>query len=156
MLPVIDKQLSSQSFAVLQIDNLQLAFPQYQIASVNLVSDIDTRTSAAENIGWIMKDNQAWSIYVMSNTLAILSSLPKQGRFCVCFHPVAGQHYIGLVVDAVMSLELHDLLVVQSLPDCMHNPQSPVTQIFKNEDKLVFMSDVEYLYRYVRREEDHL
>lgn len=160
MLTAVNRQSSSQPLSVLQIDSLWLAFPQYQIASVNLISDIDTHLCkganvGSTNVGSIIKDKQVWPIYALSSSLSMLSILPKQRRFCVCFHPVASQYYVGLAVDAIASLELHDSLILQSLPDCMQNPRSPVTQIVKNGDTLVFMSDIDYLNRYVGYEESN-
>jgi len=155
MLTTLDRQSTSQTRAVLQIGGLWIAFPQYQIASVNLVSDMGTRISKGINVGFIQKDKQDWPIYAMSSTLSMLSSLSMQHRFCVCFHPTAGQNYIGLAVDAVVALELQDSQILQPLPDCMQNSRSPFTQVVRNEDRLIFMSDIDYLKHYVECEENN-
>jgi len=155
MLVTHEKQPSSQTLAVLQIDGLWLAFPQYQIASIHLVSDMDTRISKGANVGFIQKNNQDWPIYAMSGSLLMLPSLSKQHRFCVCFHPGAAQNYIGLAVDAVVALELQDSQILQPLPDCMQNSRSPFTQVVRSENRLIFMSDIGYLKHYVECEENN-
>jgi len=151
MLEAIDNRYLKPpiSVSILQIGGLQIAFPQSQIAHISLVDDMNSRVSDNSNVGWIISDKKTWPIYALSESLSILSSALRQSRFCVCFHPIDGQHYLGLIVDAIATIELDDTFIVQPIPDCMYNPSSPVTQIFESNGRLVYISDVSDLFRYI-------
>lgn len=147
MLAAVDNLQSTLQLAILQIDNLQISIPQHQIASVNLITDLDTSMAKHNHAGWITKDSLSWPIYGLSNLLSVVKAIPQQRRFCVCFHPVNGEHYFGVAVDVVTSVDVIDLSILQLLPDCMYQPNFQITHFFERQDQLVFLSDIESLYQ---------
>ena len=154
MLTAVDQSLSISQFSILQIGDLQLAFPQNQIASVDLLGDMDTSQSNQLNVGWLNNEKQSWPIFAISSSLSVLPTIPEQRRFCVCFHPaMATQSYCGLLADAVLPYVLSDSSSIEILPDCMFNPHSPIRQFFKNDNKITFICDSNDITRFLNDEE---
>ena len=139
---------STQEFALIRLGEVQVAFPRTQVASVNLVADIESLDSDYENIGRISTKQQHWAIYSLSASFELESSMPKGARFCVCFNLQSNQQRYGLVCDEVGNIRTADTQL-HSIPACMDNSLSPTHHLLLHNQQLVYVSNALQMYNYL-------
>ncbi len=141
MSALIDYSEQVSEYAVLGFSGIQLAFPQREVVSIDLGTDIDTSSAAGNRIGSLVNAGRAWSVYALSESLDVLRQLPGDRRFCVSFGSGRDDNSFALACERVEAAVLDHGGLVRPLPESILMPGMPMKHCFRNDNGLVLVSE---------------
>ncbi|MDD1606491.1 MAG: hypothetical protein LUP96_07335 [Methylococcaceae bacterium] len=117
-----DPIYTSEHFAVLSFDGLQLLIPQNDIYSLEPIVDI---TPSADNssLGQLQQGSQVWSLYALSSDLTLLTSRPDSYHIVILMKNV--QPAFGLLCEQVQTIERSQIRI-HPVPPAMNCKNSPL------------------------------
>lgn len=133
---------------VLTIDDLELAMPQCDAKSVELVSMLDVAVDGEAEAGWLEQDNKTWPVYGVSNRLDIMTKVPHSRRFCILLY--VEDKYIGFLCDQVRILPSDDDLDLQAMPECLISGHSPLRWLTLLDKNVVTVAEKGGLSEYLK------
>ncbi|MEN8800349.1 MAG: hypothetical protein ABF297_00010 [Thiogranum sp.] len=128
-------------YALLGFSGIQLAIPQREVVSIDLVTDIDTGSAVDRRVGSLVKTSRQWPVYALSDSFEVLQYIPQQRRFCVSFGSGGDDNSFALVCDLVEAVSLDTADSVQPLPASIVTPVMPMQHCFRHDNGLVLVSD---------------
>lgn len=141
MSALMNEPVQASDYALLGFSGIQLAIPQREVVSIDLVTDIDTDLAANKRVGSLVKAGRQWLVYALSESFDVLHQIPGQRRFCVSFGSGDDDHSFALVCDQVEAVVLDSVGIVQPLPESIVMPVMPMRHCFRNGNGLVLVSD---------------
>ncbi len=145
----MENPTQSTQFALLRFDGIQLAFPQGEVVMVDLAADIQSAASEESEIGYLVQEAQKWPVIALSKSFKLLSHLPPERRFCVCFGAGEDEAAFALACDEVASLALEEVAAFQPMLECMQSPLTPVQHLGKHAEQLVLVVSTETMRAYM-------
>ncbi|MBE9515998.1 MAG: hypothetical protein IME93_03370 [Proteobacteria bacterium] len=132
---------------VLSIDQLRLAVPQKDAATIELVSALEVSVEGEAEAGWLEHGGAMWPTYSLGDHLELQEVPPKSRRFCIMFD--AGDKQVGLLCDQVRMLPSDEDLSLQGMPECIGSEQSPVQWLSLLEGKMVVATKTGGIMKYM-------
>ncbi len=143
------QQQALENYALLTVGDLQLALPQSQVVTIELVgSVIAFSREGSKAAGFIEYEGGEWPVYSLTPELHLRRYVPQKRRFCVCFGRQA-QHAFALLCDDVSLLPDTGDALLRDVPDCMLRPGSPLRQLLWMNDRLVLLSDLPLMHQFL-------
>ncbi len=121
-----DPIYTSEHFAVLSFDGLQLLIPQNDIYSLEPTVDITPAVADNSSVGQLKQGNQVWSLYALSSDLTLLTSRPDSYRIVILMKNV--QPAFGLLCEQVQTIERSQIRI-HSVPPVMNCKNSPLLNL---------------------------
>ena len=136
------------SLAVIDIDEVQLLFPQGGIATIEMIENMESTADVVGAIGCLRSGGREWPVYALGADLSRRSESSESNRYCVAFD-VDGQPAFSLACDQVSSLTLKSSDQLKPLQNCMRNTNNPVEALLLQDDRLLLMSRVEAMHHFL-------
>ena len=137
-------------FAVLTLGGRNLAFPQSEIATLELTQSIRYDDAAKGAVGVISFGGENWPVFGFDESLGLLNALPETNRFCACIRGNQDQPPFAVACDAVSPVVLPAISLVKPLPDCMDRLEgTPITHLFRKLNDMVMVSTGEAMVRFI-------
>jgi len=141
MSAVMNHPAQVSEYAVLGFSGVQLALPQREVVSIDLVTDIDTSAATGNRLGTLLKSAQQWSVYTLSDSFDVLHQISDEQRFCVSFGSGRDDDSFALTCELAEAVVLDNAGIVQPLPESILMPAMPMQHCFRNGKGLVLVSD---------------
>lgn len=130
-------------YALLLMDDCKLLLPQQDIAILELISDVQIDDQVGQNaVGQISFQNQMWPVVCFTKQLKITRKVPDTRQVCAVISN--NGRYIGVLCDSVHNIEREKLLI-QSIPECMHQVDMLASMLALQEDEILYMTSVSQL-----------
>jgi hypothetical protein len=139
------------SLAVVNFNNMQLLFPQEGIATIEMIDNMEPATEADGAIGRLRSGGREWPVFALDADLGRRSERSVSSKYCVAFD-IDGQPAFALACDQVSSLTLSSREQLKPMPGCMRNADSPVEALLLQDDRLMLMSQVDAMHRFLAAE----
>jgi hypothetical protein len=135
------------SLAVINFDSVQLLFPQGGIATIEIIENMES-AAAVGTIGRLRSGGREWPVYALDADLNRRRESSVSSKYCVAFD-IDGQPAFSLACDQVSSLTLHSPDQIKPLPSCMRDTKNPVEALLLQDDRIMLMSQVEAMHRFL-------
>jgi len=136
------------SLAVVNIDEMQLLFPQGGVATIEMIQNMEPTADVVGAIGCLRSGGRQWPVYALEADLSRRSESSMSNKYCVAFD-VDGQPAFSLACDQVSSLTLTSPDQLKPLQNCMRNTNNPVEALLLQDDRLMLMSQVEAMHQFL-------
>ncbi len=146
--PITNMTATENLYALINFDTIQLLIPQYEIETLEPVSEIDAIQENTRSIGLIKTLDKQWPIYCFDQTLELTSNMPNSHRICVLMSKQATN--IGITCEQIKTLD-QKFPCFQAIPSCMSNPDSPIDAlVVLNQNNIAYSSSVLHLANYIK------
>ena len=135
------------NLAVINFDSVQLLFPQGGVATIEIIENMES-AAAAGTIGRLRSGGREWPVYALDADLNRRRESSVSSKYCVAFD-IDGQPAFSLACDQVSSLTLHSTDQIKPLLSCMRDPKNPVEALLLQDDRIMLMSQVEAMHRFL-------
>jgi hypothetical protein len=139
------------SLAVIDFDGVRLLFPQGGIATIEMLENMESAADAVGTIGRLRSGGREWPVYALDADFNRRREMSVSNKYCVAFD-IDGQPAFSLACDQVSSLTLHSPDQIKPLLSCMRDTKNPVEALLLQDDRLMLMSQVEVMHRFLATE----
>ena len=140
--------MEQMNLAVIEFESVQLLFPQGGIATIEMIENMEVETQAAGAIGRLRSAGREWPVYALDADLNRRSERSASNRYCVAFN-IDGQPAFSIACDQVSSMTLKSPDQIKPLQDFMRNSNNPVEALLLQDDKLMLVSQVDSMHRFL-------
>lgn len=139
---------NAQDTAILSMGSLNLAIPQSDIISVDVVADgwpglSENPLTAAS----LLKQNGQWPVYAFSEKLKPLNKLPESCRFFACIE-YDDVHY-ALACDTIELMQLDAETPQQNIPHIMQANESPILKLMQFRQSVALLANAISINHYL-------
>lgn len=137
-----------KNFAVLKFDGVRLLLPQPDVASVEIIQNIDEPQVSSGAIGTIVSGHIEWPVFALNAKLKILNRCPAAYKYCAAIN-FKGEAAFSLACEevSVMSVDIDDGLI--SVPRCMRTINCPVESIVLEGHQIMLVSETGALQKFL-------
>lgn len=137
-----DPIYTSEHFAVLSFDGLQLLIPQNDIYSLEPIADITPSVADNGSLGQLKQGSQVWSLYALSSDLTVLTSRPDNYRIVILMKNI--QPAFGLLCEQVNTIESNQIRI-HPMPPAMNCKDSPLLALALTGEEVLTISSASAL-----------
>jgi hypothetical protein len=137
------------SFALVGFDSITLLIPQRAIATIEMITSLDTESDIENTVGGLSATGKRWPVYALSADFSLQSRCPATSKYCVAFN-VEAQPAFAITCDEVSSLTLTASEQIIPLQDCMRSPGSPLEGLLLREDRVMLCSSEQAMHEFLR------
>ena len=136
------------NLAVVNFESVCVLFPQGGIATIEMIGNVESAADVVGAIGRLRSGGREWPVYSLDADLNRRSVSTVSNKYCVAFD-IDGQPAFSLACDQVSSLTLQSSEQIKPLQSCMRDTKNPVEALLLQDDRLMLMSQVEVMHRFL-------
>jgi hypothetical protein len=136
------------NLAVINFESVCMLFPQGGIATIEMIDNVESAADVVGAIGRLRSGGREWPVYALDADLNRRSVRTVSNKYCVAFD-IDGQPAFSLACDQVSSLTLESSDQIKPLQSCMRDTKNPVEALLLQDDRLMLMSQVEVMHRFL-------
>lgn len=139
---------------LLTFDNTRLAVPLSEVVTIERTRQLQPDDSMGGILGRVTHGGHGYPVYGFSPAFDLLPRLPDQRLFCVCLKTNEGETRLALACDTTMPIRLEQIELLNALPECMAQADTPLQGLFNHGQRLVLFSTTAALAAYINRMEN--
>lgn len=139
------------NLAVIGFDSMQLLMPQAGIATIEMIDSMELTDAGTGAVGSLRAGGLEYPVYALDARLDLLTECSAAHKYCVAFN-LDDQPAFAIACETVSSLKLQSADEVKPLQACMRNPQSPVDALLLRDDRLMLVSRIQAMLRFLNLE----
>jgi hypothetical protein len=139
------------NLVVVNFESVCVLFPQGGIATIEMIDNVESAADVVGAIGRLRSGGREWPVYSLDADLNRRSVSTVSNKYCVAFD-IDGQPAFSLACDQVSSLTLQSSDQIKPLQSCMRDTKNPVEALLLQDDRLMLMSQVEVMHRFLTAE----
>ena len=143
--------MDQMNLAVINFDSVELLIPQGAIATIEMIDNMEADTGTKGAVGRLRSGGREWPVYALSADLSRRSECMASNKYCVAFE-IDGQPAFSITCDEVSSLTLDSADQIKPLQSFMRNHGNPIEALVLKDDRLMFVSRVESMQRFLDAE----
>lgn len=127
---------------------MYLLIPQAAVATIEMIDSMEFGGGESGTLGKLHAAGREYPVYALNARLELLSERSTTHKYCVAFN-LDDQPAFAITCDEVRSLVLHAPDEARALPACMRDPGNPVEAMLLRDDRLMLVSQVESMLRFL-------
>ena len=128
---------SSENFAAVIFDGLQLLIPQSDIYSLEPTVDMRSAIARDGSVGQIEQSGNIWDLYALSADLNLLKSYPETYRIIILMRNV--QPVYGLLCEQIYTIARNEVSI-HPIPAVMNAINSPLLALALVGEEVSYIS----------------
>ncbi len=142
--------MAATNLAVISFDGVHLLLPQRAVATVEMTSSIISNDIHGESIGQLKTTSGEWPAYALQADFNACTQCPARYRYCVAINQ-DNQEAFSIACEEVSSITIENEDELRPLQTCMRAPDSPIEAVMLKGNKLMLVSNVETMQRFLSR-----
>ena len=144
--------MSETRLALISFEGVNLLLPQEGIATIETATNVDRETSVSGAIGTLKSAGGEWPVFALNADFRPKSDCPESYKYCVAVNH-DNQAAFSLVCEEVGTVSVAGTDELQPLQACMRTAENPIESLMLKEGRLMLVSGIESLQRYLAAEE---
>lgn len=140
--------LAVKNYAMLCFGGVRLLVPRENVATVEASETIVFASNVAGAVGSLLSDGGEWPVFVLSENFEPRSECPPAYLFCVAINCGNGGAF-AIACNDVGRISISNGDGVVPLQACMRLPHGPIESLMPRNGKLLLLSDVDAMWRYL-------
>jgi len=140
-------------YVQLFIDDLMLFVPQDDVASLEIVSDVQVEDTGMGAVGWFGQHGHGQNVpvFCVDTHLDLLADIPNQREYFALLKSTDEEELpLGILCNEVENLNIRRTnIYMQNLPPIMHTPHSPISELLIFEETIACIATGEDLRDYL-------
>jgi hypothetical protein len=143
--------MDQMNLAVINFDTVELLIPQGAVATIEMIDSMEADTGTKGAVGRLRSGGREWPVYALSADLSRRTECMASNKYCVAFE-IDGQPAFSIACDEVSSLTLDSADQIKPLQSFMRNHGNPIEALVLKDDRLMFVSRVESMQKFLDAE----
>jgi len=136
------------SLAVIGFESVRLLIPQAGVATIEMIGSVEPSDGETGTVGNLRTGGREYPVYALDANLDLLSECSAAHKYCIAFN-LDDQPAFAIACGEVSSLKLRSAEELKPLQACMRNPASPVEAMLLHDDRLMLLSQVAPMLRFL-------
>lgn len=142
--------MAATNLAVISFDGVHLLLPQQAVATVEMTSSIISNDTPGESIGQLKTSAGEWPAYALQADFNACRQCPEKYRYCVAINR-ENREAFSIACEEVSSIILENDDELRPLQTCMRALYSPIEAVMLKGNRLMLVSNVETMQRFLSR-----
>ena len=143
--------MAMKNYAMLCFGGVRLLVPQENVATVEASEGIAPASSVAGAAGNLLTEDGEWPVFVFSENFEPRAECSPAYPFCVAINCRDGGAF-AIACDHVSKISIKNDDGFVPLQACMRLPQGPIEWLMPRNGKLLLLTDVDAMWRYLVRD----
>ena len=143
-----DDSMVIKNYAMLCFGGTGLLVPQENVATVEASEGLAPASNVAGAVGSLLTEGGEWPVFVLNENFELLAECPPAYLFCVAIN-CSNAGAFAIACDDVSKISVTNDEGFVPLQACMRLPLGPIESLMPRNGKLLFLSDVDAMWRYL-------
>ena len=140
--------MAIKNYAMLCFGGVRLLVPQENVATVEASELVVPASEVAGAVGSLVSEGGEWPVFVFSENFELRAECPPAFLFCVAINCANGGAF-AIACDDVSKISITNDDGFVPLHACMRPAQGPIEALKPRNGKLLLLSDVDAMWRYL-------